>query len=71
MMPSILAPWPQLARALLGCALSVLLTSAGVAAQESGTPTAVVTEEVWVDVTVPAEALPPSGPVFLGLFRIA
>jgi hypothetical protein len=60
-----------LARALLGCALSVLLTSAGVAAQETGTPTAAVTEEVWVDVTVPAEALPPSGPVFLGLFRIA
>jgi mannose-6-phosphate isomerase-like protein (cupin superfamily) len=70
MMPSILATWPQLARALLGCALSVLLTSAGVAAQESGTPTAALTEEVWVDVTVPAEALPPSGPVFLGLFRI-
>ncbi len=70
-MPSILATWPQLARALLGCALSVLLTSAGVAAQESGTPTAAVTEEVWVDTVVPAEALPPSGPVFLGLFRIA
>jgi len=48
----------------------VPMLSASVAAQETGTPTAGITEETWFEATIPADALPSGGPVFLGLFRI-
>jgi mannose-6-phosphate isomerase-like protein (cupin superfamily) len=52
----------------MAAVLTPMLTT-DVVAQDDGTPVA-ATEEVWFEATVPAEALPQTGPVFLGLFRI-
>lgn len=64
------ARWLRVAAMLTMLALVVPALATDALAQDAGTPVAAVTEEVWVETTVPAEALPPSGPVFLGLFRI-
>jgi mannose-6-phosphate isomerase-like protein (cupin superfamily) len=61
---------------LMRIALFALLATPVLGAAEAATPgppstpTAGITEETWFETTIPADALPPSGPVFLGLFRI-
>ena len=69
-MTSIATRWFRIAGFLTIAALMAQVLEAGVLAQESATPVSAVTEEVWFEATIPADALPPSGPVFLGLFRI-
>jgi quercetin dioxygenase-like cupin family protein len=69
-MTSIATRWFRIAGFLTIAALMAQVLAADVVAQESATPVSAVTEETWFETTIPGDALPPGGPVFLGLFRI-
>jgi hypothetical protein len=59
-----------MARSLLTAAAVLMASSAGSAAQDTATPAAGLTEEVWAETTVSADALPQDVPAYLGLFRV-